>query len=76
MSSEFKEKLERIVKDDSDKLCKFCKFEDDCPKCVVCYGGEPSFPPCSDGDLDFFINFESVEEYEEDVEEIEGNVNK
>ena len=69
MDEELKAKLERIIKDDSDKTCNFCKFESDCPKGVRCYGGEPSFPPCSDGDMDYYVDWDSVKEYEEESEE-------
>ena len=62
------EKLKRIIKNDCDMLCSFCNYDDDCSHGVACYGGEPSYPPCSDGEYDGLINWESVEEYEEEVE--------
>ena len=58
-------KLERIIDGDDEAICKFCNYDYDCSHGVSCYGGEPSYPPCSDGEYDIFINWESVEEYED-----------
>lgn len=67
------EKLKRITHENTDLLCDFCKYESECPRCVKSYAGEPWFPPCVDLDIDKYIDFDSVEEFEEESEDASCN---
>ena len=61
-------KLKRITHENTDLLCDFCKYESECQRGVKSYAGEPWFPPCADLDIDKYIDFDSVEEFEEESE--------
>lgn len=72
---------EEIIERLADDICKYCPYESittpegerDCPKRVVCYGGEPIYPLCMGGNIDKDIadNFrnETNPEVEIEVEE-------
>lgn len=57
---------------DGEELCGFCILRDECPKCLVCYGGEPIEPPCTDlADewVDAYIDKEAIADYLDGLEE-------
>lgn len=68
MNDVLKEKLKRITNDNSDMVCEFCKYDLDCSHGVTNCGGEPSYPPCADGNVEEYIDFDLVEEYKEEEE--------
>lgn len=41
---------------DSDDICDCCIFSSECPKGVVCYGGNPIEPPCAGEDYERIID--------------------
>lgn len=53
---------------DHDDLCLFCSYQNEC-RGVACYGGEPMYPPCSNGNYEQLINEEGLSEYLKDLEE-------
>lgn len=63
--------LEKLIETlDSDTICDYCKYEDGCPRGVACYGGDPSYPYCTDNDINTYFDHESyLEDHEEEVEE-------
>lgn len=52
-----------------DDLCLFCSYMSDC-RGVACYGGEPVFPPCSNGDYEELIDWDDLNEYLKELEEV------
>jgi len=52
---------------DEEVLCNYCSLDDECPHGMTCYGGEPIEPPCSSGDYESLIDYESYCE-ENDIE--------
>ena len=51
---------------DSGELCDFCTISEDCPKTIVCYGGEPIEPPCTglyEKWIERHIDKEAIAEY-------------
>jgi len=68
--TELEEKLKRLIRP-GELYEAYCKYSADC-NCGGGIrsdgGGNPIFPPCADGDLDSFIDWDSVEEAEEEEE--------
>lgn len=54
---------------DPDDLCLFCSCREECCVGVKCYGGEPVYPPCSNGDYEELIDWDVLNEY---LKELEG----
>lgn len=55
------------------EYCKYCIYESDCPKGMVCYGGEPIEPPCCscDDPADFLdTNAILIDLEKEEMEEL------
>jgi len=52
----------------NDDLCQVCKFRYDCHGCAN-YGNGPSYPPCSDGEPEQFVDFNELDEYADEQEE-------
>lgn len=65
MTKAQKAKIERLNEIDPEIVCGLCIYKDGCSHGVACYGGEPSFPPCSNGDYTH-VNWEAVDNYKED----------
>ena len=59
-----------LTKDlDDDTICKYCKYEDGCPRGASCNGGEPDFPFCADNGISTYFDYESyLEDQESEVE--------
>ena len=55
--------IKELNKLESDELCQFCDFADDCPGLISNSKGEPFFPPCADGHYKTFIDIEAFKEY-------------
>ena len=53
---------------DGDDYCHYCKYNDDCTRGMVCYGGAPIEPPCCIWDIKELLDEEAIIE---DLEEIE-----
>lgn len=61
---------------DDGGLCDFCTLSEECPKGMVCYGGEPIEPACMDMDERFIerhIDKEAIEIYLKECREQEEN---
>lgn len=42
------------------EICNYCICDSDCKHNVVCYGGEPIFPPCADGDIEELLDTDAI----------------
>lgn len=58
--------LQKITEE--EQICKYCRYSGECPRGVVCYGGEPSFPPCADNDIRECIDVDDLMVMYEDGE--------
>lgn len=41
-------------------ICGFCTYNSECPRDIVCYGGNPIEPPCCNGDYERILNFDEM----------------
>ena len=60
------EAIAKLKEQDSDTICKYCIYENDCNKGVTNTGGGPIFPPCCDIELENLID---IDAYIANVEE-------
>lgn len=52
-----------IEQADKDDLCGYCNINDECPRGMQCYGGEPIEPPCANDnteDIMYLFDAESI----------------
>lgn len=62
------EAIAKLKEQDSDTICKYCIYENDCNKGVTNAGGEPIFPPCCDIDCDIELeNLIDIDAYIADI---------
>lgn len=55
------EKVYKFIEGNNDfDYCRYCMYENDCPKAWVCYGGEPIEPYCVAHDIKKYIDIESI----------------
>lgn len=73
MDQKEKEAVDNFINTcDGNELCNFCTISEDCPKTIVCYGGEPIEPPCTDLNeawIERHIDKEAIAEYLDGLEE-------
>lgn len=46
--------------DDNEELCKYCRYESDCPRGVSRYGDGPVYPPCAECEPIAYIDYAKV----------------
>lgn len=69
MNSE--DKIKKWIDDNGcPEYCDYCIWNHDCPKGMVCYGGEPIEPPCCryDDAAEFLDTDEILKDLEEELE--------
>jgi hypothetical protein len=54
--------------------CSYCKYSDDCPRGVRCYGGAPIFPICAENEPQYWVDEDELinlieEKQKENVED-------
>lgn len=59
---EMDKKIKEWVEGSDNERCRYCIFNDDCPKGMVCYGGEPIEPPCCSLDYDEYLDLDWIAE--------------
>lgn len=56
------ETVEKWIEENGcQEYCKYCVYENLCPKGMVCYGGEPIEPYCAGHDPEDFLDFDAIE---------------
>ena len=56
------EKIKKFLESlDEDEICNYCKHYPDCDGSIKNYGNGPIFPPCADGDVDSYIDYDLVD---------------
>lgn len=64
------DKLKQWLEDNGcPEYCNYCIYDDECPRGMVCYGGEPIEPHCVGREWEYFLDLEAIEE---DIEN--GNI--
>ena len=56
------DKLKQWLEDNgSPEYCDYCIHDDECPRRMVCYGGEPIEPYCAGREWEEFLDLEAIE---------------
>lgn len=66
-----KKDIDNWIFDGDEKCCDFCKYKDNCSGGVVCYGGAPCYPYCTEHDnTEDYIYYDDILDYlEENMKE-------
>lgn len=55
---------------DGEDFCKYCMYSEECPKGIVCYGGEPIEPYCCGRNYEDYLDTESLlEDIKDDTDD-------
>lgn len=50
-----------------EELCNYCNISEECPRTMVCYGGEPIEPPCIGADVEYMKQLLDTESILDDI---------
>lgn len=56
-----KEIIDKWISDhEREDYCKYCRYDDECPHGIACYGGAPVEPPCCGNSIEELPDTEAI----------------